>query len=322
MIISTARRGIRLLTLLLCVALCACAATGEDGVALSECGPGRSVYLPFFMAGQAPILRVRVQDVPVRFLLDTGAARSAIERRMALALGVMHDATRENIRDITGEHVADFVTLPKLDVGELHLTDRRVLVSDGLPFDGVIGLDILSSYALELDEAHASAKLHTGRMCEGQRPFTDAGMIEMPAIQGITDGHDTHLRVQPFLLVATRLDGVLGLAMFDSGAIGGSVVSPVYADKVGVTEAQLAQDQQVYPRGFGGKIALHLHRFGELDLDGEVFRNPTLMVSADRGARFQLVIGGDYFRTHRLWFDFAAKRVFSVPLLTQNAPGS
>ena len=308
--------------LLLCAVLSACAATGEDVFALPECGPGRSITLPFLMAGPMPILRVRVQDVPVRFLLDTGAARSAIERRMALALGVMHDATRENIRDITGEHPADFVVLPKLDIGEVHLTDRRVLVSDGLPFDGVIGLDILSRYALELDEAHGIAMLHTGRMCEGQRPFPDAGMIDMPAIQGIGDGRDARRRVEPFLLVAARLDGVLGLAMFDSGAIGGSVVSPGYAEKVGVSAAQLAQDQPVYPRGFGGKIALHLHRFGELELNGEVFRRPILMVSTDSGARFQLVIGADYFRTHRLWFDFASKRVFSVPLLTQNAPGS
>jgi len=319
---SPLHRGVRLFAVLLCAALSACAATGENGLAQPECGPGRSIVLPFVMIGPMPILRVQVQDVPVRFLLDTGAGRSGIERRMALALGVMHDATRENIRDITGEHPADFVNLPKLDIGELHLTDRRVLVSDGLPFDGVIGLDILSRYALELDEAHGRAVLHTGMMCEGQRPFTDAGMIDMPAIQGIADGRDANRRVQPFLLVAARLDGVLGLAMFDSGAIGGSVVSPVYAEKAGVTEAVLAQDRAVQPRGFGGRVALHMHQFGELDLDGEVFRTPSLLVSADHSARFQLVVGGDYFRTHRLWFDFAAKRVFSVPLLSQNAPAS
>jgi hypothetical protein len=110
--------------------------------------------------------------------------------------------------------------------------------------------------------------------------------------------------------------------MLDTGALGGTVVSQRFADKIGVSAEQLAEDRSVGTRGLGPHTQLMLHQFNELNIGGEVFKHPRLLVSSDTGSRFPLVLGADYFSKHRVWMNFAADRVFSMPVVPQSIPGS
>ena len=322
---------LRLALILLAATLSACAGSGVDGGSATGavmgidtggvCGLGARNTLPVDMAlgGRAPMLRVQVNGVPRHFLLDTGGSHSSIERRIALALGLMHDTKPVSIRDVTGVRSLDSIEIDSVQVGALNFEHQRFLVSDGLPYDGTLGMDVLGHGLLDIDEVHASVNSYAGRLCGGGTPIEDAKLIEMPAIRvpAVKGGKPgAHLQV------AMRLNGTLGLAIFDTGAIGGSLLSPVFAEKAGVTAEMLAADPTVSPRGFGTTTTAHLHRFDQLDLNGEICPRPVLLISPDPGMQFNLVIGADYFRTHRVWFDFANERIFSLPLVQQRVPGS
>ena len=284
----------QLAVLLVCALLSACAG-GESGgpSLLSSCGLGKRTDLPLTMVGPVPVLRVLINGVPTRFELDTGAANSTIERRMAIALGLMHDVSHSKIADISGQHETDVISVDQLDIGTFKAANHKFMISDGLPFEGVIGLDLLATDQLEIDEPGGRAILQQGSLCSGQLPFTENGTIEMQAIQLAPNGRPDGANKLPRLLVPARLDGTLALAMFDTGALAGTLVHPDFAAKLGVTADVLAQDRQIVSRGFYTDTAMRLHRFRQLDLSGESFRNPVLLVGGASLAGHHIVIGAE-----------------------------
>ncbi len=308
---------LRIVLILAAATLSACAGVDMSGT----CGLEEHYTLPLDMmlGGRAPVLWVRVNGIDRHFLLDTGGSSSAIERRTALALGLLHDTKSVSMRDVTGTQNFDTIEIERVETGGLVFENKRFLVSNGLPYDGVIGLDLLSDLTLDINELEGRIVAYHGRLCAGQKPIADAKLIEMPAIRGVKGAGG---KPSPHLEVAARLNGTLGLAMFDTGAIGGSLVSPVFAAKAGVTPEILASDPEVHPRGFGAVTTAHLHRFDQLDLDGEIFPKPVLMISSDKGMAFNIIIGADYFHIHRVWLDFANDRVFTLPLEQRPSPGS
>jgi hypothetical protein len=313
----------RLVPIMLCVLLSACAGGEGDGTSLLDpCGLGERVDLPLTMIGAVPMLRVRIAGVATLFELDTGAAYSTIERRTALALGLMHVVSHGRVTDITGSHETDIIAVDRLDIGGFTATGRQLQTSDGLPFEGVIGLDLLKPDQMEIDERGGKVFLQQGSFCKGQTPFAEHGAIEMPAIEVAPDGKPDGPNLMPRLLVPIRLDGTLALAMFDTGALAGSLVHPDFAAKLGLTQEAMATDRQVVSRGFYGTAQFRLHRFRQLDLNGEIYREPTLLVGGSAMVGNQMVLGAEYFRSHRVWFDFVGKRVFSLPLPPRNASGS
>jgi hypothetical protein len=314
-------RRLHSLILLACMALSACTGTDLAGPG-SECGIDKGVPLPVTLRGPALLVPVRVNGIGLVFLIDTGTAVSVIERRAALALGLLHQKTTQTVRDVTGEREVDIVMAGNLGIGSFNYENQRLLVSDGLPFDGAIGLDVLSRYDLDIDEPHRRMDVHMIGLCEDQRPMSESRVLEMPAIRGITNGTGADKRTAPYLMVAARLDGKAGLAIFDTGALGGSFVSPRFAAAAGATAEQMAADITMPIRGLGRTTQVSLHRFDKVELGGEVFQRPALFVSSDSAVRFPLVLGADYFRTHRVWFNFTSDRVFSMPVTAQNVPGS
>ena len=310
---------LRTALILAAASLSACAGAGID--MSGSCGLQEHYTLPLDMmiGGRAPVLWVRVNGIERHFLFDTGAATSAIERRTALALGLLHDTKTVNLRDVTGTQNFDSIEIERVETGGLAFEHKRFVVSNGLPYDGVIGLDLLQDYTLDINELEGRIVAYRGRLCAGQKPTEDAKLIEMPAIRGVKGAGG---KPTPHLEVATRINGTLGLAMFDTGAIGGSLVSPKFAEKAGVTKEMIAADPEVHPRGFGAVTSARLHRFDQVDLDAEIFPKPVLLISSDPGMAFNVVIGADYFHVHRVWFDFANDRVFALPLEQLPPPGS
>jgi hypothetical protein len=132
------------------------------GQAGQLCGP-REATLPMLADGPPlPIVEGRLDGKPARFLLDTGATSTIVS---ATLLGV------------PGDH---WVTVPSLCLGALCLDTPRVWAKDS-PFSqpqpgqlsGLIGLDALAQFLVELDHGDRVTLRRQGSPCAGDaRPLT------------------------------------------------------------------------------------------------------------------------------------------------------
>jgi predicted aspartyl protease len=92
---------------------------------------------------------------PYRFVLDTGANRSAIAARTALALGLVADPSRPlGVHGVTGSAVLPAVQATSLRVGDIVVHRPRLPVLDDDVFadaDGILGIDSLQGARIEVD---------------------------------------------------------------------------------------------------------------------------------------------------------------------------
>lgn len=89
---------------------------------------------------------------PYRFLVDTGADRTAISRELAakLNLGVAGDAT---LHSVTGASRVSTATVPNLQLTrkQLHIRNAPLLNSQDMGADGILGVDSLRSQRVLFD---------------------------------------------------------------------------------------------------------------------------------------------------------------------------
>jgi predicted aspartyl protease len=92
---------------------------------------------------------------PLRFILDTGANRSAISARTLRALVPLLAPDSEiAVHGVTGLAVLPALTIDRLQVGDLSFRDVRMPVLDEDVFadaDGILGIDLLQDARVEVD---------------------------------------------------------------------------------------------------------------------------------------------------------------------------
>jgi hypothetical protein len=161
--------------------------------AVEQANPGDPGDWPVavpFVAGELPVIEGRVDGHPVRLLIDTGASATIVSARLI------------------GATNASGVRLRELCLGALCLPGRRAWAAD-TPFsrsepgaiNGIVGIDPLREFIVELDHDRALVLGHTPVRC-GRAPealsFDDDGRPYLPA----------------------RLDDhILGQVLLDSGSV-------------------------------------------------------------------------------------------------------
>ena len=144
---------------------------------------------------------------PFRFVLDTGANRSAISAATAEALGLVADAgSMVSVHGITGSAVLPVVDVHTFRAGELVFRDQRLPVLPSAVFggvDGILGIDCLQFARVEVDFGRDSVTIRrsTGRQA-------DSDYLVVPA----------RLRYGGLLLVKGRVGQVPVQAILDTGA--------------------------------------------------------------------------------------------------------
>ncbi len=104
---------------------------------------------------------VTVNGLPREFIVDTGASVTAISSTLARALGLALDGPRVEVRTANGRTSAVRIRLASLDLGALRLREVPALVIDGLDgYAGLLGLDILARYDVDIDAARGELRLH------------------------------------------------------------------------------------------------------------------------------------------------------------------
>ncbi len=293
--------------LLIVVVLSGCGLDPAASVT-GQCGLGETATLPIILHNQSALVRVTVNDRAAYLALDTGATTTTFNRDAAAVLGLqpMAGAGIEYMA-LHGTGQASRATIDAMRLGAWTLTDLAVAVVAESVADGVLGLDILSRYDVDVNLPQLEVVLHRGSLCPAETPDMAGERLELPTRRlGQRKGA---AGARPFyLVVPVSLNGAASIAILDTGAAAGSLVSAAFAAKAGV---QGASDQPaVQANSFGSIVSLAQRRFAALMVGRERFENVLLLVSEDPAWPVPFVLGYDYFIHHRVWFSFTSDRIF------------
>lgn len=144
---------------------------------------------------------------PFRFILDTGANRSAVSARTVAALGLVPDPSRPlGVHGVTGSAVLPAVEVASMRFGDVVLANRRLPVLDDEVFadaDGILGIDSLQHARVEVSFGKDRVTI---RRSTGRRAPRD--YLVVPA----------NLREGGLLLVDGQVGGVKVKVILDTGA--------------------------------------------------------------------------------------------------------
>jgi len=153
-------RILRYICLLIAVTLSACVSIEEKDFTLeSALLDKRAITIPMRIAENGLIILegVKINDQKLDMVMDTGATQSAIFRSALNRANI--NVSSENDTMVHGMTQSQFrrvVTIPKLEIGPLSFSNKPMVDLDNREpdirvmdsYDGLIGMDILSSYQI------------------------------------------------------------------------------------------------------------------------------------------------------------------------------
>ena len=272
------------------------------------CRVGRHVDLPVTPLGNVPVVAVSINGLPANFLFDTGAERTVLTAAAAKRLGVVpHFEYARRMRSIGGAVAGGDARLQSVALGGMTIPDVRVLVGpvslppvEGKAIDGLLGADFLADFEVDLDLSQRRVLLYQPPPC----PITGPAWSEpYTTIRANRSLHDR-------LFFPVSLDGHRFAALIDTGAQL-TALDTGSAAALGVTGQTMARDPVATLRGAAAEIIRsRVHRFSRLEIDGEVIRDPVIVVAGLGLQDADLVIGANFLRLHRVWLSYASHLIF------------
>lgn len=144
---------------------------------------------------------------PFRFIVDSGASRSAISAGLAARLGLTLDPTRQiTVKGVTGSQAVPSVPIAYLQAGDLTLEDQRLPVLADFVFadtDGILGVEGLAGMCLLVDFQYDRLSITR------KRPKHLKGQWSHVPVQ---------LRFGQLMVATARIGGTRVEAVIDTGA--------------------------------------------------------------------------------------------------------
>jgi predicted aspartyl protease len=282
----------------------------------AACTTQRVATVPLTLWQNKLLLTVGVNGSPEIMALDTGAGISVVSAEAAGRLNIPHDFDRA--ADVQGVGGADSVLfigqLDSLDVGGLRFSRMVapiVAMSEAdwtnKPLAGLLGADILSRFAVDLDIKGGQMALWRDTGCDTDPPPWDAD-AEPVSIE-LDEGH--HIQVP------VKVDGVTLNAVLDTGA-GAFFLTQRAGMRAGVTDDMLESDPHIHGvgvnnRGWTGS----LHRFESVRFGAARFSNVVAALTPSGNvSAYNALIGSDgligmtLLKDMRIWISYKTKSLY------------
>jgi len=306
---------------------------GRQGSLYVPTGEYRS-SVPFEATDNRPVLQVRIngQKEPLRFVLDTGSGMSVISEQTAKRLGLKPVARGGLARAVGGGGKFEIVYgfLESIDIGPARVTNVPVYIrkffDSQLPVDGYLGLSVVAKYLASIDYG-------TRRMSLVRQHQTD--QVESWTIVRRPENFQSLIPVSPndgAIEVPLRttssgfLSGEVGLDGFNKNVnfiIDTAASITVISEKLSQEEQLLDLLQPSKMRVFGAagvtedvkllqlpRLSLGLSKLEKINaavLDMEP-------VNETAGFTQSGILGGNFLRHFRIYFDFARGAMRLEPL--------
>jgi len=290
-------------------ALAALASTPAAGEA--ACKIDRLAELPVTMtSGYKPMVSAKIDGMDAQFIADSGAFYSLISPGVAAAAGLHTYAAPHNFRlsGIGGETNASVAKVKDFTLAGLPIHNIEFLVG-GSDFGnaGLIGQNVLGLADVEYDLPHGVIRLMRSHDCGGTDELAywveKGGIFSMMKIMSLTEAR--------FHTVGTvYVNGQALRATFDTGA-SRTMVTRKAAARLGVKPDSLGVIEARASRGLGRRIARSwIAPFQSIKIGDEEIRNIRLFIADTELGEADMLIGADFFISHRVYVDNAAHRIF------------
>jgi predicted aspartyl protease len=259
--------------------------------------------------GQVFAVPVAIDGQRTDLLLDTGAQRTVLAEAAMPRLKVHRSGQTSTIMiGMNGGSLRSDAEINSMSIGGLAVPVDRVAVNAiGGNTNGVLGLDILRDYDLEVNGPERSLRLYRIQRCADAAPHWDT-------------------TAEPVAGVSTRMgrmevpfdvDGIDGTAVIDTGASFTLIRAPMMR-RLGLTEQAMEGDRKIRLHVIAGvDEEARLHRFRSVQIGPIIMHDaPILVVPSNPpalpGGRRQPdgAIGQDVLAKRRMWFSFGTGRLY------------
>jgi hypothetical protein len=254
---------------------------------------------------------VTIDGHEISMLLDTGGARSMLVETTVQRLKIPQDGRTVTVMvGLGGGSPRPDANVGSVWLGGEPLSIERLPVSTfggAVGVDGVLGLDLLRNYDLDIDGPGRLLTLYRVRRCDGAEPPWVASAVRIEHV-------DT---LGAWMEVPFEIDGVSGTAAVDTGA-SFTTITPGMTRRLGLTEQAMSDDRVVRLHVPAGEDTQgRLHRFGTVRIGPVTVHDASILVltreppALGGGRRFEdVVIGQDLLRDRRIWFSLRTGRLY------------
>ena len=249
-----------------------------------------------------PVIDGSINGKKIGVLLDTGAFASLITNAAAERLELSTSGNLGYVIGVGGESRVRVTRIGELRIGEWVRKGLTVRVAGERPIPGadfVLGDDFFKQFDIEFDYAKGFIRLFQPRDCSGTfLAYWDANALELP------------MERESKIVVPIKVNGRAARALVDSGA-SSSVVELSLAKKLGITPGTAGVVPSGCTYGFGAEsVSQWVARFDSLDIAGQIVRDPRLHIAELFDAPYEVMLGTDFLRAHRLLVSRTQRKVY------------
>jgi len=273
-----------------------------------KCSVGMLLELPVTMSYMRPLVPATINGHDIKLIADSGAFYSNISPGSAaeLSLKLAPAPMGFEISGVGGSTSVSIATVKDFGIGPVMLHNIEFIVGGSeTGSTGLLGQNVLGLADVEYDLAGGVIKLMKSQNCEHTNFAYWAGTkaysildIEPPS------------QIQPHTIGTVLLNGVKIKALFDTGAPT-TILSTKAASRAGITP----DTPGVESAGETGGIGRHtlptwIGAFQSLTLGDEEIRKIRLRFGDIGGDSFDMLIGADFFMSHRVYVSKAQHKMY------------
>lgn len=288
--------------------------------------PQPLAVIPFELNTNHIFLKVNLNNAPLWFILDTGAATSVMDMERAKALGLALQGTvpiggAGSDNATTGA----FVQGASLKIGGLEgfttsiqvaLPLTKIAQSEARLVDGILGYEFFSRYAVQLDYAARKMTVYEAKS------FTYTGSGEVLPLTFKMNHPHTAIKIEAENGTPIECD-----ALIDTGARSAIILARPYVEQNQLIKlTPKTYQSSAVGAGLNGISKGILGRLKTVRLGNVVIDHPVTTFSQDEKGVFastdvlQGNIGGEILRRFRVTFDYAHKQMILEATAATKAP--
>ena len=280
--------------------------------------------------GTRMLVPVTINGVQKFMVFDTGASASSVTRATAqeLGLSISHVLPGAALYDVNGNVSHESTTVADFKFGqqEMRNVPFRIWPNPELGkidprLAGVLSLDLLLQYDLDVDFANGILRLFSPDHCPGNVLYWKAPAVAVETFE-MRGGH---------INIAATLDGQKLNAVIDSGSVDSILRADVARALFGLTSGSPGVTQSA-ALTVNPEYPVYQHQFAKLELGGVAVKNPVIaiwpnIVGRDPDTSYQstanralprnirarvsrLIVGMDILKKLHTYFAFREQRLY------------